>query len=438
MPQNQDKSSYLSVFREFESGLNGQSQNPVHGLRTSAIKQFESLGFPTTRDEDWIHTNVAPLTKLTFGRPSETDIEDLASPVPDLGCPTLVFVNGKFSANRSSALDTLPEGVTATSLREAIDSGNKQIIGHLAQHARYDTNTFTALNTAFIDDGALIHVPVGKIVETPIHLLFISSGTQTISHPRVLLVAEDNAQVTVIETYVGTGNYFTNSVTELVAGDNTVVDHYKLGLEDAEAYHIAAMQTCQGANSNVSTHSVSLGGLLVRNEVNAKLAGEGCEATVNGFYLLEENQHLDNHTLIEHAQPNCTSHELYKGILGGSSQGVFRGKIHVHKIAQKTDAFQTNQNLLVSENANANAKPQLEIYADDVKCSHGVTIGQLDEDAIFYLRARGIGKENARNLLVHAFANDIINRVKVDPIRKHLEGLVMNKFGNLAKTALDS
>jgi Fe-S cluster assembly protein SufD len=217
-----------------------------------------------------------------------------------------------------------------------------------------------------------------------------------------------------------------------------VVDHYKLGLEDAEAYHIAAMQTCQGANSNVSTHSVSLGGLLVRNEVNAKLAGEGCEATVNGFYLLEENQHLDNHTLIEHAQPNCTSHELYKGILGGSSQGVFRGKIHVHKIAQKTDAFQTNQNLLVSENANANAKPQLEIYADDVKCSHGVTIGQLDEDAIFYLRARGIGKENARNLLVHAFANDIINRVKVDPIRKHLEGLVMNKFGNLAKTALDS
>jgi Fe-S cluster assembly protein SufD len=430
------ESSYLSAFREFESGLNGQTQKPVHSLRTSAIERFESLGFPNTRDEDWINTNVAPLTKIAFDQATVETAQDLASPIPGLDCPTLVFVNGRHSGDPSSQVDSLPDGVTLTSLNEAIESGNQQILGHLAQHAQFNENTFTALNTAFINDGALIHVPRGVVVESPIHLLFISRGAQTVSHPRVLVVAEDNTQVTVIETYVGKGDYFTNTVTELVAGDDTVVDHYKLGLEDPRAYHIASMQTTQGAHSNVSTHSISLGGLLVRNEVNAKLAGEACEATVNGFYLLEEDQHLDNHTLIEHVEPSCTSHELYKGILGGSSQGIFRGKIHVHQKAQGTDAYQTNQNLLVSEDANVNAKPQLEIYADEVKCSHGVTIGQLDEEAIFYLRARGISEQNAQQLLVHAFANDIINKVKVESVRKHLDGIVIDKFEKLRKTEL--
>ncbi len=433
---SQDMESYLSAFKEFENALNGQSQKPVHGLRTSAIERFETLGFPNTRDEDWIHTNVGPLTKVVFDPAADITAGDLASPIPDLDCPTLVFVNGRHSADLSTPGDSLPNSITVTSINQAIESENQQILGHLAQHAEYDENTFTALNTAFINDGALIHVPRGTVVESPIHLLFVSRGTQTVSHPRVLLVAEDNARVTVIETYVGEGDYFTNSVTELVAGDNTVVDHYKLGLEDPRAYHIAAMQTTQGASSNVSTHSISLGGLLVRNEVSAKLNGEGCEATVNGFYLLEESQHLDNHTLIEHAKPNCTSHELYKGILGGSSQGVFRGRIHVHQIAQKTDAYQTNQNLLLSEDADVNTKPQLEIYADDVKCSHGATIGQLDEHAIFYLRARGITHENAQQLLVHAFANDIINRVEVEPVRNHLDAIVMSKFEKLRKTEL--
>jgi Fe-S cluster assembly protein SufD len=254
------------------------------------------------------------------------------------------------------------------------------------------------------------------------------SGAPSISHPRTLVLAEENSQATIVETYTGGGTYFTNAVTEVIADDGAVVDHYKLELESPDAFHIATMQSRQGARSNLSTHAISLGGKLVRNEVNALLAGEEGEATVNGFYLTDCEQHIDNHTLIEHAEPNCNSHELYKGILGGRSSGVFRGKIHVHRKAQETDAYQSNQSLLISENAGINTKPQLEIYADQVKCSHGATIGQLDQNAVFYLRSRGLRLPTAQRILAHAFAVDILNRIKPDSVRNYLERIVMDKF----------
>ena len=232
-------------------------------------------------------------------------------------------------------------------------------------------HAFVALNTAFLQDGAFVYIPRGTVFESPVHVMYITtpSGVPSISHPRTLVLAEENTRATIIETYTGDGTYFTNAVTEVIADDSAVVDHYKLELESPEAFHIATMQTRQGARSDLSTHAISLGGKLVRNEVNALLAGEAGEATVNGFYLTDREQHIDNHTLIEHAEPDCNSHELYKGILGGKSSGVFRGKIHVHRRAQETDAYQSNQSLLISEDAGINTKPQLEIYADQVKCT---------------------------------------------------------------------
>jgi Fe-S cluster assembly protein SufD len=244
------------------------------------------------------------------------------------------------------------------------------------------------------------------------------------------VVAERNGSAVIIETYTGAGDnaYFTNAVTEIVAGENAILKHYKRQLENENAFHVSTVQTRMDRNANCAAYSFDLGGRVVRNETNALLDGEGCEATVNGFYLLHNDQHVDNHTLIEHAKPNCSSHELYKGVLASKSQGIFRGKILVHQIAQKTDAYQQNQNLLLSDQAEANSKPQLEIYADDVKCSHGATIGQLDETAMFYMKSRGISPEHARQLLIQAFGGDVIDRVVVESLREDLHNRSIQKL----------
>jgi Fe-S cluster assembly protein SufD len=245
-------------------------------------------------------------------------------------------------------------------------------------------------------------------------------------------VAESNSQVSLIETYAGLhGTYFTNAVTEIVAADNAHVDHYKLEQETLDGIHVSNLQTVIGKNASITSHAFSLGGAFIRNDISARLQGDGCEATLNGLYVLEGTQHIDNYTLLEHTEPHCPSHELYKGILGGSSRSIFRGKIHVHPKAQKTDAYQQNQNILLSDNARVNTKPQLEIYADDVKCSHGATIGQLNKDALFYMQARGISKDQARRLLLKAFADDIVNRVKIESLRIHLDILIQNKLEHI-------
>ena len=271
-----------------------------------------------------------------------------------------------------------------------------------------------------------------SLVEQPIHLLFISTGGKkaSVSHPRNLIVIGKGSQVSIVENYVGLGggNYFTNAVTEIVVGENAVADHYKLQRESDEAFHVATQQVCLERNGNVSSHSISLGGALVRNDVNVVLDGEGGECTLNGFYMVSGDRHVDNHTRIDHVKPHGTSRQLYKGVLDGRSRGVFNGKIYVHKGAEKTDARQTNNNLLLSLDALIDTKPQLEIYNNDVKCTHGSTIGQLDQDAIFYLRSRGIGVESARRLLTYAFASDVIGRIRIDSVRAQLDKLLAAKF----------
>jgi Fe-S cluster assembly protein SufD len=310
--------------------------------------------------------------------------------------------------------------------------GSAVIEKHLGKYAQTGNNTFAALNQAFFSDGAFIHVPAGAAVEEPVQLIYISSARQSgeAIHPRNLIIAEANSKLTVIESYISTGKaaYFTNAVTEIVAGDNAYLEHVKLQDEAADAFHIATIQGEFGRASNVTVHSFALGAKLSRTNIRAKLAGEGLECILNGLYVTKDEQLADHHMIVEHAQPHCASHEYFNGILDDKSKGVFHGRILVQQIAQKTDAKQTNKNLLLSDNATADTKPQLEIYADDVKCTHGATIGQLNEESIFYLRTRGLGPETARRMLIHAFAGEIIERIQCEPAREALDKLVWDRL----------
>lgn len=350
-------------------------------LRKRAAEHFQVQGYPTTRNEEWRFTNVAPIARGSFS-------------------------NTAPSANRYS-------------LRAALEANPDLIEEHLGRYANIETNPFVALNTGTFEDGAFIHVPANSIVDETIWLEYKGASDRA-THPRTLIVAGANSQVRIVERYSGSGKYLTNSVTEIIVGENAVVEHVKLEEESPDAFHVATIQVDQARNSNFKSHNISLGGLLVRNDVNARLS-TGCEGTVNGLYLLNGRQHVDNHTAIDHAEPHANSHELYKGILDGFSSAVFNGKIFVRKDAQKTDAKQTNKNLVLSENATINTKPELQILADDVRCTHGATVGQLDEEALFYLRARGIGQTDARNLLIYAFARDVIERIGVSEVRDYLE-----------------
>jgi Fe-S cluster assembly protein SufD len=311
------------------------------------------------------------------------------------------------------------------SLAEALREHPGQVEPHLARHARYQDQPFIALNTGFVWDGAFVAVGRGVALDRPVHLVFAStaSAEPTMSYPRALVVAETSSRLTLVESYVGLEEdaYLTDAVTEVVLGENAKIDHYKLVREGGSAFHVGALQVHMARSSTFRSHFVTLAGGWVRNEARAVLDGEGCECTLNGLYLAAGRQHVDNHTVIDHARPHCASHELYKGILDGHAHGVFNGKIFVRQDAQKTDAKQTNQTLLLSDDATIDTKPQLEIFADDVKCTHGATVGQLDADSIFYLQSRGIGREAARALLTYAFANDIVRRIDVEPVRARLE-----------------
>jgi len=283
-----------------------------------------------------------------------------------------------------------------------------------------------ALNTAFLGDVTVHQIPAGAVMEQPIEIR-LTAEEGTASHPRVLILVGANAQCTIVETYTGEGAYFTNAVTEIVLGQNAVVDHYKVQRESREAFHVATMQVEVGRSASFSSHSIALGGALVRNDANAVLS-EGSHATLNGLYIVNGTQHVDNHTVIDHAKPHATSHEVYKGILDGTANAVFNGRIIVRVDAQKTDSKQTNKNLVLSDNAVIHTKPELQIHADDVRCTHGATIGQLDAESMFYLQSRGIGKKEARALLTHAFAQDIIDRVKVQSVREDLEHFLNEKL----------
>ena len=420
---------YLADFERFERELPAGEPAALRWLQTmrrAAIERFAELGFPTLRQEEWRLTNVAPIAQGSFERAtSDPDITDEARLAPHLfdAAARLVFVDGRFSS-RLSSVGELPAGTIVGSLADALARTPERVEPWLGRFAKTD-QPFVALNTAFLRDGAFVWVPRGAVTG-PIHLLFLSGGggkegRPTVSFPRNLFVTGEDSQTTIVETYAGDGGYFTCPVTEMVAGAASRIDHYKVQKESREAFHMATFQVQAERAAVPSSHSISIGGALVRNDVNAVLDGEGIDCILNGLYFGDGRQLVDNHMRVEHAKPHCASHELYKGVLDGKSRAVFNGLIHVHKGAQKTDAKQSNRNLLLSRDAIANSNPQLEIYADDVRCTHGSTVGQLDEDAVFYLRSRGIGVEAARSLLTYAFASDIIERIKVLPVRHDLE-----------------
>jgi Fe-S cluster assembly protein SufD len=422
---------YLSSFEVFEKSLNGEAASSTHAIRKAAIARFAQLGFPTTRDEEWKYTDVAPLARVPFKpvldhRQDEVSKRDIQRLTFGQRWPRIVCVNGHFSNELSSApsVRRLGSGAKAGSLAEAMKRHPEVLERHLTRYARYDDNAFNALSAAFLSDGVFIYLPERTILEEPIQLLFISTGVENefVSHPRSLIVVGRNSQVSFIETHVGLANnvYFSNAVSEIVVGENSIVESDRVEDESDRSFHIGTTQILQHRNSVFTSNAVSYGGGLVRNNVTSVLDGEGAECTLNGLYVAADQQHVDNHTTIDHAKPHCNSHELYKGILAGRSRGVFNGKIFVRKDAQKTDAKQTNKNLVLSDEATIDTKPQLEIFANDVKCTHGATVGQLDEEAIFYLQTRGIGLEGARDVLTTAFAGDVINRIKISPLREWL------------------
>jgi len=406
-------------------------------LRKAAMGDFSEQGFPTLHDEDWRFTNVAPIAALPFHpvlAPASSNIDGAfiaKNSFTGLKASRLVFVNGHFSRGLSSILP-LPNGVKIGSLAEALKTDTALVEKYLGKHATTKDNAFTALNTAFFRDGAFIYVPAGITVPEPVHLLFISTAPETgaSTHSRNLIVAEKNSAITIIESFVGVGSaaYFTNFVEELVIGANAAVEHCKFQDESASAFHIAAIHAHLGRSCNVIAHSIATGAKISRNNIRTSLADEGVECVLNGLYLTRDEQLADHHMIVEHAKPHCNSHEYYNGILDGRSKGVFHGRILVRPDAQKTDAKQTNKNLLLSDDATADTKPQLEIYADDVKCTHGATIGQLNDESIFYLRARGIGLETARRMLIHAFAGEIIDRVRYTPAREELDKIVWDRL----------
>ncbi|HET9177617.1 MAG TPA: Fe-S cluster assembly protein SufD [Terriglobia bacterium] len=426
---------YLQHFRDFEERQAAAAPEWLSDLRSEGMQAFAEMGFPTTRLEDWKYCNVAPIAGVHF-QPADYELSDgIRRKVNEVSVAgpdrtRLVFLNGHY-VEELSAVGELPKGATVTSLAKAIKQ-EEAVSAHMGRYAGYKTHPFVALNTAFVQDGAFIDVPRGVVLEKPVEVLYVSTGSETpwVAHPRNLVIAAQGSQLTVMETYVaaGDGAYFNNAVTEIVAEDNAHVDYIKLQEESAEAFHVATVLAYVARNSGVVTNSIQFGARLGREELTTVLDGEGAEAYLYGLYVTNGQQLIDNHTAIDHAQPHCSSREFYKGILDGKSTAVFNGKILVRKDAQKTDSKQSDKNLLLSESAVIYTKPQLEIFADDVKCTHGATVGQIDPESIFYLRSRGLGLEQARSLLIEAFAAEIIHHVKFEPLRGRLKAALLAKM----------
>ena len=429
----ENHAAYRSAFDQLQRESNGV--NPLSELRTRGFSRFSAAGFPTTALESWRFTNVNPLTRRQFVVAGPTSLDPAMISqfeLENFKGPKLVCVNGCYSPELSN-IGALPAGVELRSLADTLADDPELVKSQLAKLANFDdpSSSFTALNTAFLQDGFVVRILDDTILEEPIHLLFVGTGDgDAMSHPRTLVVAGSNSQVRLVESYVGVadGASLTNAVTEVFVGDGAVVDHYKLLRESVEAFHVGSMHLRLGRSSTFSSHAITLGGAIARNEVIAELQGEGGECTLNGLYLANANRLVDNHTTIHHAKPHCDSHELYKGILDGQARAVFNGKIIVAIDAQKTDAKQSNKTLLLSEDAQINTKPELEIFADDVRCTHGATIGQLDAEALFYLRSRGLNLEQSRDVLIHAFASDLLGRIAIEPIRRQLDAVLLQEL----------
>ena len=417
---------------------NGRAQQPawLFPLRKAGVTRFAELGFPSVRQEDWRFTNIAPFRKLPFKPAFQPPPIGPAFSLDQYALNgidgiRLVFIDGHFSAAHSTR-SAGPNGVVVASLAESMGNPALQLDRQLGRALEQQGNAFAALNTAFFTDGAYVHVPAGRTVESPVHLIFVSTGVEAgrVSHPRNLIVVEPQGSLTVIESYVALRDaaYVTNTASELVVAESARVEHIRFQDESREAFHFGNLHAHLGRASNVISHSFALGGRISRCNIRAHLNGEGLECILNGLYLCRGEQLADHHMVVNHASPHCASHEYFNGVLAGKSRGVFHGRILVQQAAQKTDAKQTNKNILLSEEAIANSKPQLEIYADDVKCTHGATIGRLDADAIFYMKARGIPQETARRMLIHAFAGEIVERIRLEPARERIDRLVWDRL----------
>lgn len=426
---------YRTLFTAAEEGRRGRGEPAwLAEMRRAAFERFAALGFPAPRLEDWRFTNVAPIAEASFAAPANGTRSfqartALARAVVIEPSPNrLIFVNGRY-APELSRLERLPAGAVVGSLAAAVRESAGILEPHLARQALYQEQAFVALNTAFFDDGVLIHIPDGAVVDEPILVVFVSlpEGEPSVAHPRVLIVAGQRSRMAVVESYIaadGAAGYFTNAVTEVILGAEASVEHCKLQWESVDAFHVATLVATQGRGSKLACHSVSVGGALVRNDAVARLDGEGADCLLNGLYLAAGAQHVDNHTVIDHVGAHSTSLETYKGVLGGTSHGVFSGRIVVRPEAQQIVARQTNKNLLLSEDAVVNTKPQLEINANDVKCYHGATVGMLDDDALFYLRSRGLEREAARAMLIQGFMSDVVAGIGIASVRERLEAAV--------------
>jgi Fe-S cluster assembly protein SufD len=432
------KSASLTHFTRLEKQLN-VNPSPVwlETLRGDAMARFERVGFPAQKSEAWRHTNISPIVKTQWALADAGTMSGAAELVARFtfgseAVAELVFVNGHYHAELSN-LGTLPRGARVMSLAEAVMQEGDWVQKHLGGYASVEANPFVALNTGLIADGAYVHLPAGVTIDQPIHLLLISTGAEkpAASHPRVLVAAEENVKATIVESYVGSEGqtYFTNAVTEIFCGANSHIDHCRLQQESTSAYHVSTMQVDLQRSATFVSHACTIGGKITRNDLNCVMNGEHAYATLNGLVMIGGDQHCDNHTLLRHEKANCPSHELYKHVLDGRASAVFKGQIFVQKDAQKTDSKQTSKTLLLSDEAYMNSQPALEIYADDVKCTHGSTTGPVDEDMVFYLRTRGVGLQAARHLLTYAFAADVTRRIKVEPVRRRIEDYMAARHG---------
>ena len=417
-------SHYLAEYDRFRDSL---ATPWLAQPRAAALDFLRTNGFPSRRTEQWKYTDVTPITrkKFTAGRSAPADIDETFVDnlrFSQLDCHELVFINGSFSAALSRN-EPLPDGMTAQSL-QSVRTDDALLLDTYLSNGQIK-NAFNALNTAFFNDGVLVHVPDNTEVATPIHIIYITgvAGETLMSNPRSLIVLGRNSGASVIESFAGTPDteYFSNSHTSILGKAGSRLDYYRIQQESRRAYHIGNTRIRQEADSRIDCHTLSLGGKLARSDIDVELDEPGAEVNLNGLYLTNSRQHIDNHTLIEHKQPHTVSNEHFRGIMNGHSRAVFNGKVIVHEQAQKTEAHQSNANLLLSGDAEVDTKPELEIYADDVKCSHGATVGRLDENMLFYLRSRAVDQDTARSLLTYAFADEVIRDIKFPEIRERLE-----------------
>jgi Fe-S cluster assembly protein SufD len=430
--------AYLREFESFAGTATAEGPEWLEPIRRAAMDRFAATGFPSARDEEWRFTPVTPIAQTSWRTVGVGGTEDIAREqltpfvFGQADWCTLVFVNGEYAPGLSSA-GSMPEGVLATSLADALRNGGDLLQRHLARYARIEENPFTALNTAFLRDGGLIHVPAGVELPRPINLVFVTTADAAgvVMHPRNLIVVERNARASVVESYVTLApgaRYWTNPVTEVWTGPNSWVEHTRIQRESEAAYHVATTEVEVSRDSHYRSFSMAMGASLARHNLNARLADQYSEALLYGLYVTHGEQLVDTHTVLYHDHPNCRSWEVYKGILEDRSHAVFNGKVFVKPEAQKTDAKQTNRNLVLSDHAKVDTKPQLEIFADDVKCTHGATVGRLDDAALFYARSRGVPQDAAERLLTYAFAAEVIEEVTLEPVREELDRLVLGRL----------